>query len=533
MSRNQLYSCSKEIGGEIDGTIQAVTGDLPDRLMRSTATSSRVLHRRIVHISSREHADLLRASIERCWSTFGGQFTIFVYNVSTKHGHIIHDCAQRRGDGCRCAFQKTTHYQEMQRGRLGKRTAKGSPFLDGLGIADWKNIIAYYLFQQGSSGGNECKAHVYIKRSPSEEYDCQDNSLRWQAIQRKLPERVAALAVQAERDPLHVLGTGQSVAKRHRGFLQSSISTDDASSSGSNTRKDEYSPFAKKVQLVETFLECYITVPIEKALTMSHLPNWNIEFANPRGKNDWQAALDLYRRKINQKSLRDFYNQYITSGAALYRANSKETLFQYYSTPETSLKYLNDLLQFQFNGNDDAINMFLKSIVCWFNKEGIILYNKDCTEPNLKCQTYICIGPPNCGKTWFWSIVVDIALNMGQMGRVHNKNNRFSLMDIVNRRIIIGNEINADANAREDFLKIFEGQDCNIPVKFQQDSNFSRTPIIITTNDQSFEPARDVAFVGKRTDVLYWKSLKYVRHDLKPCYPPVFFDLLLERNIDF
>ena len=71
------------------------------------------------------------------------------------------------------------------------------------------------------------------------------------------------------------------------------------------------------------------------------------------------------------------------------------------------MKWIEDLLRFQYNDSEEEICKLLSRCVTWFNKEGV--------DGNLKMNTFYIIGPPNCGKNYFWDMWAAIAFNTGHI----------------------------------------------------------------------------------------------------------------------
>lgn len=272
-----------------------------------------------------------------------------------------------------------------------------------------------------------------------------------------------------------------------------------------------------------------ICIPLEKAIQNRNMKNWEYVYADPAKMKYVYSALDIIKNDYLKFDLIDFYNLYIKNEKPIFRAIDHASIFDYYADEYTSLEKLDSLLTFQINDYEMRCQ-FLNSVVSWFNKLGVIPYNG---HQNLKIQTIIVVGPPNCGKTYFWNCVTDLALNVGQFARINNRNNAFSLQDIVNRRIIVGNEMNIESGAVEDLKKICEGIDCNIRVKNKPDANFFRTPIVITTNENGFLLSVHPHFDNVRTYTYHWNALPNIDYNLKPAYPLAFFKLLSRYNIMF
>lgn len=133
---------------------------------------------------------------------------------------------------------------------------------------------------------------------------------------------------------------------------------------------------------------------------------------------------------------------------------------------------------------------------------------------NSKLNTIVCIGPPNCGKNYFWDCLVSLACNVGHIGRVNNKTNNFALMECVNRRLVIGTEISIEEGAIEDFKKLCEGTALNVRVKHKSDGIVTNTPVLLISNQPLFV-CSDAAFRNVRCKIYYWRQFEDLKYSNK------------------
>lgn len=530
-SINMLRQYNRDAANRVERDVRGRTGNLPSRLSKIQWDPRRKIISHVVRINDEEHAKQLYEVIKQTTGRSESQFILYVSNIAEGHGHIVHDCICHRGT-CRCAFAQSSVFQTFQ-GRRTRNRYRGQSFAANRTEEDWLNITIYYLFQQGchnrrGEGKDECVL-FFPKAGTTETYNLKDNNVRWNELQE---------FVLGCQPTVSFPNLGDVTDMRRKKSILDSYGEDDESTHSLHKRQrgsiGTKKSFEGIVQAIFALLSTCITVPINNALKMVNEVNWQLWFFQGSKQSDITNAVQLYYTKINNYLLSDFYKLSEKIGVGnIYRATSRETIFDYYESRAKSLENLNAILLFQYNNNVSKIVAFLESVVSWFNKKGIIVLVDDQFISNLKCQCYICIGPPNSGKTYFWQAISDLAINVGTFARINNKTNGFSMQEIVNRRMVVGNEMNIEEGAMEDLKKIFEGSACNVRVKCKPDANFERTPIIITSNDYTFYPAVHPDFVNVRTVVEYWNALPEVQHDLKPAYPLAFFDLLSMYGVGF
>lgn len=284
------------------------------------------------------------------------------------------------------------------------------------------------------------------------------------------------------------------------------------------------SKFAEYTEKVETLLKKYTPCPpisIKHLIPVGHR-DFDKELLNPRNKDIVQAGCDIYSLELNWKSLSDFKDLYNAAETPTFYARDLD-IFSYYHDRETSLNFLTRLIEFQI-GDYDEICIFLQNLVNLFDRKG--------WDGNPKINALICVGPPNSGKNYFFDTWASIACNVGHIGSVNNKTNTFAFQDIVNRRLVVGNEINMEPNALEDFKKICEGAACNVKVKHKSDAIFSKTPVLLMSN---MEPhwATHPHFLNVRLHTIRWQTANFLKDSNKKPYPLSLFDLLDKYNIQY
>lgn len=290
--------------------------------------------------------------------------------------------------------------------------------------------------------------------------------------------------------------------------------------------------FARIKQAVSSLLSEFHPIPLNhimKILPEDHV-RYDLSLVNPVNEKYFERACELYQQNINRMSLKQLKDLY-KEGKPIFYANNIDPFQEYYHDRETSVKYLVQLLKYQYGDSDEKIKELLTNIVSWFNRKGWYLRDKDgkySLNPKINCVAIN--GPPNSGKNYFWDTIAAIATNVGHIGRVSNKCNQFSLQDAYNRRLVMGNELSMEDSAKEDFKKLCEGAAFNIRVKFQGDKIFSRTPVCFITNGV-LEISQDPHFKNVRLIPIRWGTCNLLAASKMKPYPLALFDVFDYFNV--
>lgn len=436
-------------------------------------------------------------------STFPGG--LFLWVDEGNHFHVVHDCPYSNGQ-CRCRWRK-----EALIHRLIRRTLRKPKFISELRDYDWYNIFLYFCLSKWESRQEVWIGRI-LQRVPSS-----DEGLQWgrmcQEQERMVQGQGEGIGYHDQWDGPHHEESGSSV----HGQLQHAKKTG--------------SKFESFSETIRTLLQKLNSIPltdVRNIIPRSH-PLYNVEFHNPLNEKYFQSACKLYQLEVNRYNLIDFYHLY-NQGEPVFYANNLNP-FVYYHTREESTEYLIRLLKFQYQDNTDRICALLNNIRTWFNRIGWSQqqHNGEWII-NPKINSVAINGPPNSGKNYFWDTIAAIAMNVGHIGRVSNKTNQFSLQETYNRRLVIGNELNMEDSAKDDFKKLCEGSAFNIRVKYQGDQIFTRTPVVFITNGV-LEISYDHAFKDIRLVTIQWQSCPLLAESKKKPYPLALFDVFNHFNV--
>jgi hypothetical protein len=175
------------------------------------------------------------------------------------------------------------------------------------------------------------------------------------------------------------------------------------------------------------------------------LKDFDLTLFDPNNEKYYEAACHVYTNNVNKKNLKDFCEIYKHCTPVFY--GSTINPFDYYHDRETSANYLNELIKYQYGGDEDQVRQLLCNIKSWFNRLGWSVWEKVGTDINpkfleimsngpiqddyridevantivdvhtgeevpreidryeyqlnSKINTIVCVGPANCGKNYF------------------------------------------------------------------------------------------------------------------------------------
>lgn len=114
-----------------------------------------------------------------------------------------------------------------------------------------------------------------------------------------------------------------------------------------------------------------------------------------------------------------------------------------------------------------------------------------------KRNTFTIYGSANCGKTYFINTIGDLLWSTGEVEANINRTNNFPFADLLNKRLAVLNEFNCSPARKDTCKAIFEGLSTKVAVKYKNEQDLGRIPIIITTNNnwlQNFDKVDADAF---------------------------------------
>jgi hypothetical protein len=265
-------------------------------------------------------------------------------------------------------------------------------------------------------------------------------------------------------------------------------------------------------QETKTLLLKYWTCPVSSIRDMLEFRE-NDLLTNPKHSIYLQSIFDDFGKDLMNMKLRDFEAILTKEGAEPQFFTSFD-----YGTLDESFEWVNNLLKFQFNDDEEAISNFLVSLV-------------DIIDKRLpKCNTMVVKSPPSGGKNFFFDMVLAILLSYGQLGQA-NKHNVFAFQEAPNKRILIWNEPNYCSSLTDTLKMMMAGDPYTVRVKHQMDTHVKRTPLICLTNN-TVNFMTDLAF-RERIIKFEWKHASFLKDiECKPL-PLCLFKILNKYNIEY
>lgn len=234
---------------------------------------------------------------------------------------------------------------------------------------------------------------------------------------------------------------------------------------------------------------------------------------DPKNRDYVTASIADFGRDLNDMSLRDIYNM-----LTMENVSPKFFISFDYGKLEESIMIIDQLLNFQFDENEEAICHFLRSLV-------------DIIDKKLsKTNGLVVKSPASGGKNFFFDMIFALLLNYGQLGQA-NKNNNFAFQEAPSKRILVWNEPNYCSSLTDTLKMMFAGDPFTVRVKHGQDTHVRRTPIIVLTNS-TVQFMNDPTFKD-RIIIFRWKTAEFLKNiEYKP-HPMCLFEILNKYNIQF
>lgn len=131
-----------------------------------------------------------------------------------------------------------------------------------------------------------------------------------------------------------------------------------------------------------------------------------------------------------------------------------------------------EVLQYIFHANNIDPFEFSRNLIAVLNK----------SEKKINCLRLI--GAPNTGKTLLANLIVEPFITCYMNN--HASENEFYLSNMLNKAIILCEELYITTATAEDFKSVLGGQPIDISKKHHEKQLLSRTPVIITSNYSRF-----------------------------------------------
>lgn len=413
---------------------------------------------------------------------------MFGYSVEDDHVHVIHDCAFSDGT-CRDVWRK----QIESIGEVKPMRKELKP-LWKFSRTDWYDVFIYFFLRKRGT------RQIWF-RGESWKEPSNDQLVRWEEKYNTWGQMVRSEDSGSDSE------CERQTYKRTRRELDSTRNSEIYGKKPRKAGKFSYIRSQTKALLLK-----YYTCPVSAIQDVQEFRD-DDTLCDPNNEKYLLAAFKDFGRDLMDYKLRDYFN--------ILNKENINPLFitsMDYGNMEESLEWIDQLLKFQFNDDEEQICHFLTSLV-------------DVIDKRLpKCNALCVKSPPSAGKNFFFDMIFAIILNYGQLGQA-NKHNVFAFQEAPNKRILLWNEPNYCSSLTDTIKMMLGGDPYTVRVKFSMDTHVKRTPVIILTNNV-VNFMNDKAF-KERIVKFEWKYAPFLKDiEMKP-YPLSFFSLLNKYNIEY
>lgn len=500
---------------ELDVLREFVVGRYVRAITRESVNSSKKYASDVYVYRDPEQHQRMLSRLSQYAISYPGK--IILWTDEGDHLHVVHDCPHSNGQ-CRCFFRKHEDFRRDIRAPMRRLR-----YISEMDELDWTNVFLYFIMQKRESN-SQVWIGGRIQRSPN-----RDEIVRWGDLQGKsreiLERKNSRVRRDSEQEERYSEDGGEPLPPKLQKIGEEGCRDEESRilarrPGGKPLHVPRKTKFERISETVHTLLNEYFPLPASHLRDIIVYNKEAHQLFDPCAEKAYQASCDIFMRKFISLKLHDLKELYENALPVFYANNIDP--YVYYHDKDTSLKFVADLLKFQYNDDTEKIQEFLTNVRDWFNLEG--------WERNNKMNALCIIGPPNSGKNYFWDMFCALAYNVGHIGRVNNKTNQFALQECYGRRLVVGNEISMEDGAKEDFKKLCEGTAFNIRVKYQGDKIFTRAPVLLVSNFE-LDICYDYHFKNVRLHTIRWNTCSMLKESNKKPYPLCIFDLFDMYNV--
>lgn len=472
-------------------------------VIRERTRTSKYLSRVCWKGDSKFHRELVQLVKSRATTVLFKWLTIH-----NDHYHIVHDCTYSNGS-CRC-FNKF---------KFASRSTRTVP-TQNLTYEDVLYVVQYHFdgtryTEVLDVGGADYSRLFRGPKNLQHEFDSTGQDFNWGNVEVCSNESEVLWAQQH--------GLGDSVAAGDSGSENGSYS----GRSHNRQRRAIKEKEANKQEQLEAFISLICKVPIHDFVTTDVFLKSEWRFFNNMSIT-FKNAISTVKLKFLNMNMCDYRRFYESIDSMPYwDTNNREEFESKYLDLLESKKMLLKLLIWQYADEHmdkttfDVLNNDWKSKVFAYVKDLIMLLDKK----RHKLNTDVYLSPPNAGKTLFCDMIRDYMVNCGQMSH-WNRNSSFPLQTCGYTRLIFWNEPNYETSVERNLLKLLGGDSYNAAIKNQMDVNISKTPFIVTSNNDPFPHKPEFEY---RCKYHYWKSFPHLLKINGKKLHPLAFQYLIDE----
>lgn len=474
-------------------------GEVGDRLTRELGeTFESTSYWYVTNIISCDNPETLRLLWERCCDIgnerYRGQFFSATFEEEENHIHLAHACAFSNRQ-CRCLWKEDPLIR-----RFIRQPRKQSRRLSSIGFDGWRNILIYFIYRKWN-----CETKIWINRA-IQRLPSSGEIIRWRKMYEERTSKLLA-EQQGTRDGHNIFGGEQSSE-----FMEQ---TDN---SGNKRVAKKRSYYSRIKEDLEELLNTFIVYPIDNIRNYKDFYE-NDVFVDPKNVKIVNQVFENYKKEICFKSTKELEKYYYKDNLVLKFGCGFKEFDDFYLDLESSFNVVLNLLNFQFDNDEENIKIFLQTFINILDRK----------IPKL--NTMCIVGPPQAGKNFFVDMILACYRNVGQIGSVINRNNRFAYANVRNRRVAYWNEPNYESCEIEQLKQVLGGDVYTVNVKCQEDSSVMGTPVIILTNTYlslMAEPA-----FQKRLYKVNFRQAQFLKSVMKKPSPITWFKILKHYGINY
>lgn len=173
-----------------------------------------------------------------------------------------------------------------------------------------------------------------------------------------------------------------------------------------------------------------------------------------------------------------------------------------YYSPSFSAQLIARLILSQLNDNQELTREFISNFIAVIDKR----------LP--KKNTFVIMGAPSSGKTFFFHSMMVLCWNFGQIRNNKKGGDSFTYMDAIDCRVAEWNECTLmGAEEIETAKMVWEGMPAPVNVKYKTNQRLQRTPLLVSSNSLPWKMCRpeEKAF-RDRSFVYTWRRAEWLKH---------------------
>lgn len=495
----------QEVRGVLQGVREGVElleselGEVGDQLVRRINREVEdTTYWYVTNILSCDDPATLRLLWERCCSIgrerYRGVYFAATFEEEEGHIHLAHGCSYSNRQ-CRCSWKEDPIIR-----RYIRQPRKQSRRFGDIGRIGWRNIVIYFIYRKWP-----CETKIWLN-GELQGLPPVCEIVRWREVHDERTKRLLA-EQQGTRDGYNIF---EGITNLER------LEQDDGDGNEGPAKKRSY--YSRIKTNLWKLLQKFVVYPIDNIRNYKDFYE-NDVFVDPKNSKIVSQVFDNFKKELCFKTTKELEEYFCNKDLVLKFGCGFKEFDEYYLDTDCSFKVIQELLEHQFDNDNDLIIDFLQNFVNIIDRK----------IPKL--NTMCIIGPPQSGKNFLIDMILACYRNVGQIGSVINRHNRFAYANIRNRRLAYWNEPNYESCETEQLKQVLGGDVYTVNVKCQDDASVMGTPVIILTNNH-LNFLHEVAF-KKRVYKVNFKTAEFLKDVSKKPTPLTWFSILKHYKINY